>query len=141
MDPDLRNPGAAWFEVILVNARYAKNVPGRKTDVSMSRGYARFILLACTWQLQTRRRDCNVARLSAPAGAAGGICAARIQHMQKALIEMYLHLRTKCARMKTKSPAVSMLIFDRPRSRLINRTTSHAPLSALPTWRTIPSTG
>ncbi len=26
------------FEVILVNARYAKNVPGRKTDVSEPRG-------------------------------------------------------------------------------------------------------
>jgi hypothetical protein len=31
--------------------------------------------------------------------------------------------------------------LDRPRRLLINRTTSHAPLSALPTCRPIPSTG
>jgi hypothetical protein len=49
--------------------------------------------------------------------------------------------RTTCGRMKTKSPAVAMLPLDRPRSLLIDRTTSHAPLSALPTCRPIPSTG
>lgn len=35
------------FEVILVNARYAKNMPGRKTDVSDARGYASFIPMDC----------------------------------------------------------------------------------------------
>ena len=35
------------FEVILVNARYAKNVPGRKTDVSDAAWLANFIPTAC----------------------------------------------------------------------------------------------
>ena len=35
------------FEVILVNARYAKNVPGRKTDVSDAACCASFIRMAC----------------------------------------------------------------------------------------------
>jgi transposase len=35
------------FEVILVNARYAKNVPGRKTDVSDAAWYASFIPMDC----------------------------------------------------------------------------------------------
>ena len=34
LDPGLRDPEKHGFEVILVNARYAKNVPKRKTDVS-----------------------------------------------------------------------------------------------------------
>ena len=33
-DPSLRDSRAARFQVILVNTRYAKNVPGRKTNVS-----------------------------------------------------------------------------------------------------------
>ena len=55
------------FQVILVNARYAKNVPGRKTDVSDA-----------GW-LRQRERLVEYA-------------AAHIQHMHKALMEMNLQL-------------------------------------------------
>jgi hypothetical protein len=36
------------FEVILVTARYAKNVPGRKTDAAMPHGCASFIPTVCS---------------------------------------------------------------------------------------------
>ena len=62
------------FEVILVNARYAKNVPGRKTDVSDAawlRQLHSYGLLRGSF-----RPDAEIAtpaRLSASAGAARGI--------------------------------------------------------------------
>lgn len=81
------------FEVILVNARYAKNVPGRKTDVSDAswlrqldsygllrgsfRPEAEIAALRC--YLRQRKRLIEYA-------------AAYIQHMQKALMEMNLQL-------------------------------------------------
>ena len=63
---------AHGFEVILVNARYAKNVPGRKTDVSDA-GWLR--QLHSYGLLRGSFRP-----------------AAHIQHMQKALMEMNLQL-------------------------------------------------
>lgn len=81
------------FEVILVNARYAKNVPGRKTDVSdaawlrqlhaygLLRGSFRPTTEIATLRAYLRQRE----RLIEYA-------AAHIQHMQKALMEMNLQL-------------------------------------------------
>lgn len=84
---------ARGFEVILVNARYAKNVPGRKTDVSdagwlrqlhsygLLRGSFRPDAEIVTLRAYMRQRE----RLTEYA-------AAHIQHMQKALMEMNLQL-------------------------------------------------
>lgn len=84
---------AHGFEVILVNARYAKNVPGRKTDVSdaswlrqlhsygLLRGSFRPEAEVATLRAYMRQRE----RLTEYA-------AAHIQHMQKALMEMNLQL-------------------------------------------------
>jgi transposase len=84
---------AHGFEVILVNARYAKNVPGRKTDVSdaswlrqlhsygLLRGSFRPAAEVATLRAYMRQRE----RLTEYA-------AAHIQHMQKALMEMNLQL-------------------------------------------------
>lgn len=81
------------FDVILVNARYAKNVPGRKTDVSdagwlrqlhsygLLRGSFRPEAQIATLRAYMRQRE----RLFEYA-------AAHIQHMQKALMEMNLQL-------------------------------------------------
>lgn len=82
------------FEVCLVNARHAKNVPGRKTDVS-----------DCQW-LQYLH---SVGLLAASFRPPDEICAVRtvmrhrsmlvaqgaehIQHMQKSLTQMNLHLQ------------------------------------------------
>jgi transposase len=81
------------FEVILVNARYAKNVPGRKTDVSdaswlrqlhsygLLRGSFRPSAEIATLRAYLRQRERQVE-----------YAAAHIQHMQKALMEMNLQL-------------------------------------------------
>jgi transposase len=81
------------FEVILVNARYAKNVPGRKTDVSDA---------AWLRQLHSNgllrgsfRPDAEIATLRAYLRQRERLveyAAAHIQHMQKALMEMNLQL-------------------------------------------------
>ena len=81
------------FNVILVNARYAKNVPGRKTDVSdagwlrqlhsygLLRGSFRPEVEIATLRAYLRQRERLVE-----------YAAAHIQHMQKALMEMNLQL-------------------------------------------------
>lgn len=81
------------FQVILVNARYAKNVPGRKTDVSdagwlrqlhsygLLRGSFRPEAEIATLRAYLRQRERLVE-----------YAAAHIQHMQKALMEMNLQL-------------------------------------------------
>lgn len=81
------------FEVILVNARYAKNVPGRKTDVidaswlrqlhsyGLLRGSFRPTAKIATLRAYLRQRERLVE-----------YAAAYIQHMQKALMEMNLQL-------------------------------------------------
>lgn len=81
------------FDVILVNARYAKNVPGRKTDVSdagwlrqlhsygLLRGSFRPAAEIATLRAYLRQRERLVE-----------YAAAHIQHMQKALMEMNLQL-------------------------------------------------
>lgn len=81
------------FEVILVNARYAKNVPGRKTDVSDA-GWLRQLhsygLLGGSF-----RPDAEIATLRAYLRQRERLveyAAAHIQHLQKALMEMNLQL-------------------------------------------------
>jgi transposase len=81
------------FEVILVNARYAKNVPGRKTDVSDA-GWLRQLhsygLLRGSF-----RPEAEIAILRAYLRQRERLveyAAAHIQHMQKALMEMNLQL-------------------------------------------------
>ena len=84
---------AHGFEVILVNARYAKNVPGRKTDVSDA-GWLRRLhsygLLRGSFRPEAERATLRAymhqrERLT-------NYAAAHIQHMQKALMEMNLQL-------------------------------------------------
>ena len=81
------------FNVILVNARYAKNVPGRKTDVSdaawlqrlhsygLLRGSFRPEAGAATMRAYLRQRERLIE-----------YTASHIQHMQKALMEMNVQL-------------------------------------------------
>src|ERR1700726_5268325 len=81
------------FEVILVNARYAKNVPGRKSDVSDAawlRQLHSYGLLRGSF-----RPDADIATLRAYLRQRERLveyAAAHIQHMQKALMEMNLQL-------------------------------------------------
>jgi Transposase len=81
------------FEVILVNARYAKNVPGRKTDVSDAawlRQLHSYGLLRGSF-----RPDAEIATLRAYLRQRERLveyAAAHIQYMQKALMEMNLQL-------------------------------------------------
>jgi len=84
------------FEVILVNARYAKNVPGRKTDVSDAawlRQLHSYGLLRGSF-----RPDAEIATLRAYLRQRERLveyAAAHIQHMQKALMEMNLQLHPR----------------------------------------------
>jgi hypothetical protein len=81
------------FDVILVNARYAKNVPGRKTDVSDAawlRQLHSYGVLRGSF-----RPDAEIATLRAYLRQRERLveyAAAHIQHMQKALMEMNLQL-------------------------------------------------
>lgn len=81
------------FEVKLVNARYAKNVPGRKTDVSDCQWLQRlhtYGLLSGSFRPDDQicvlrsywRHRANLVRYASD----------HIQHMQKALTQMNLHL-------------------------------------------------
>jgi transposase len=84
---------AYGFEVILVNARHVKQVPGRKTDVKdcqwlqylhsvgLLKGSFRPEQDICAVRSLLRHRD-KLVKLS----------AAHVQHMQKALAQMNLHL-------------------------------------------------
>lgn len=81
------------FEVILVNARYAKNFPGRKTDISDAawlRQLHSYGLLRGSF-----RPDAQIATLRAYLRQRERLveyAAAHIQHMQQALMEMNLQL-------------------------------------------------
>jgi len=81
------------FEVILVNARYAKNVPGCKTDLSDAawlRQLHSYGLLRGSF-----RPDAEIATLRAYLRQRERLveyAAAHIQHLQKTLMEMNLQL-------------------------------------------------
>lgn len=84
---------ARGFDVILVNARYAKNVPGRKTDVSDA-GWLRQLHSYGLWR-GSFRPAAEIATLRAYLRQRERLveyAAAHIQHMQKALMEMNLQL-------------------------------------------------
>ena len=84
---------AAGLEVFLVNARHLRHVPGRKTDVKDCQWIQRlhsFGLLSASFrpeEMICRLRSLQRHRLNL-VSAAGG----EIQHMQKALQQMNLHL-------------------------------------------------
>nr|WP_232295659.1 IS110 family transposase [Pseudorhodobacter aquimaris] len=84
---------ARGFKVILVNARYAKNVPGRKTDVSDA-GWLRQ-LYSYGLLRGSFRPEAEIATLRAYLRQHERLvehAAAHIQHMQKALIEVNLQV-------------------------------------------------
>jgi transposase len=97
---------ARGFNVILVNARYAKNVPGRKTDVSdagwlrqlhsygLLRGSFRPAAEIATLHAYLRQRERPPLAVCAQTAAGQRVeyAAAHIQHMQKAQMEMNLQL-------------------------------------------------
>jgi transposase len=83
------------FEVLLVNARYVKGVPGRKSDVQdcqwlqqllmyrLLRGAFRPADRVCEWRSLSRQRARRVREQSR-----------YVQHMQKALVQMNIQLGT-----------------------------------------------
>jgi len=81
------------LEVILANARDARNVPGRKTDVNDAQWLQK--LHACGLLRASFRPDRDIAALRAYLRQRERLldyCAAHIQHMQKALTFMNLQL-------------------------------------------------
>ena len=102
----LRSLSSTGWRFILVNARYAKNVPGRKTDVSdagwlrqlhsygLLRGSFRPVAEIATLRayLRQRERPPLAVCTQTAAGQRVEYAAAHIQHMQKALMEMNLQL-------------------------------------------------
>lgn len=81
------------LEVILANARDARNVPGRKTDVNDAQWLQK--LHACGLLRASFRPDREIAALRAYLRQRERLldyCAAHIQHMQKALTFMNLQL-------------------------------------------------
>lgn len=91
--PAFEIPEAAGFDVILVNARDAKNVPGRKTDVNDAQWLQKlhsFGLLRASF-----RPDHDIAILRSYLRQRERLTeyrAAHIRHMQKALMQMNVQL-------------------------------------------------
>jgi transposase len=84
---------AAGIEVYLVNARHVRHVPGRKTDVQDSqwlRQLHRFGLLNASFRPQDI--VCRLRSLHRHRDNLVSSSASEIQHMQKALQQMNLHL-------------------------------------------------
>jgi Transposase IS116/IS110/IS902 family./Transposase. len=84
---------AAGIEVYLVNARHVRNVPGRKTDVQDSqwlRQLHRFGLLNASFRPQDI--VCRLRSLHRHRDNLVSSSGSEIQHMQKALQQMNLHL-------------------------------------------------
>jgi transposase len=84
---------AAGIEVYLVNARHVRHVPGRKTDVQDSqwlRQLHRFGLLNASFRPQDI--ICRLRSLHRHRDNLVSASASEIQHMQKALQQMNLHL-------------------------------------------------
>lgn len=78
------------FKIILANARWAKNMPERKTDVSGLHDCASCIPGACSAQLPARCRYRDVTHLSSRQREHSEYAAAHIQDMQKVPLEMNL---------------------------------------------------
>lgn len=80
------------FEVILVNAQYAKNVPGRKTESAMPLGSANCIHMVCCAEASVPTPKSQFRAYLRQRERLVEYAAAHIQHMQKALMEMNLQL-------------------------------------------------
>ncbi|MCI0556924.1 MAG: IS110 family transposase [Nitrososphaera sp.] len=84
---------ARGFQVFLVNARHVKNVPGRKTDVSDCQ-WLQFLhsvgLLRASYRPE--QAVCAVRSLLRHRESLVQMAAAHVNHMQKALNQMNLHL-------------------------------------------------
>lgn len=77
-------------EVILVNARYAKKVPGRCERCRLAT--ATPFRWSVAWQLQTHSRDRHATRLYAPARRDDGVCGRAYPAHAEGLMEMNLQL-------------------------------------------------
>ena len=89
------------FQVCLVNARHVKNVPGRKTDVSDAQWlqYLHSVGLL-RGSFRPPQEICALRSISRHRERLLEIGAVHIQHMQKALDQMNLHLhhRIQCSK-------------------------------------------
>jgi len=81
------------FEVCLVNARHAKNVPGRKSDVADCQ-WLQYLHACGLLQASFRPREavCALRSLLRHRDTLITFAASHTQHMQKALMQMNLHL-------------------------------------------------
>jgi transposase len=81
------------FEVCLVNARHVKNVPGRKTDV-LDCQWLQYLHAVGLLRASFRPADdiCVLRSLLRPRDNLIEMASCHIQHMQKALNQMNLHL-------------------------------------------------
>jgi transposase len=84
----------AGIEVYLVNARHAKNVPGRKTDVSDCQ-WLQYLHSVGLLRGSFRPPDeiCAVRTLLRHRATLVAAAAAHVQHMQKALVQMNVRLQ------------------------------------------------
>jgi transposase len=83
----------AGLEVVLVNARHVKHVPQRKTDVSDSQWLQQlhsYGLLSASFRPQDE--ICRLRSLTRHRANLVSAAAAEVQHIQKALLQMNLHL-------------------------------------------------
>ena len=92
------------IEVCLVNARYAKNVPGRKTDVADSQ-WLQYLHAVGLLRGSFRPPDeiCAVRSLMRHRSTLVAQAATHIQHMQKALVQMNLQLQHVLSDLSGKS--------------------------------------
>ena len=90
LDSCLRNPRERKFQVLVVNARAARHVPGRKTHVCDAQRLHEYGLLRASFRPQV-----EIAALRAYLRQRERLldyAAAHVQHMQKALTQMNLRL-------------------------------------------------
>lgn len=84
---------ARGFKVVLVNARHVKNVPGRKTDVEDCQ-WLQYLHTVGLLRASFRPEQdvCNVRSILRHRDSLVQMASVHIQHMQKALDQMNLHL-------------------------------------------------
>ena len=84
---------AAGIELVLVNARHAKNVPGRKTDMKDCQWIQRLHSYGLlNGSFRPSQDICRVRSLMRHRENLGRACSQAVQHMQKALQQMNVHL-------------------------------------------------
>lgn len=83
----------AGIELVLVNARHVKNVPGRKTDIKDCQWIQRLHSYGLlNGSFRPSREICRVRSLMRHRENLGEGCKQAVQHMQKALQQMNVHL-------------------------------------------------